>query len=80
MRTTDCFEVQLSETIYFCDIIDQVSDELLLKELDSRGLVPVSKEFLSGNSDENRRELCKLLELNMQTSKEKVINEIKTKI
>lgn len=48
MRTTDCFEVELSETIYFCDIIDQVSDELLLKELDSRVLCLLVKNFFQG--------------------------------
>ena len=85
MRTKDYFQVEIDTThdVYFEDIMDNIPSPLIIEECKTRGLsvqTSESSDFLQGNSDENRRELCRLLELNMHTSKEEVINEIKTKL
>ena len=66
------------------DVVDQVSDDILREEAIKRGIISKDGEgnrpLFSCNKDENRRAMCDSLGLNYHTSKEDIINELKTRL
>ena len=66
------------------DVLCEISDELLKQEAIETGLIIEEKEddqpFFSNNKEENKRKLCKLLDLNYFTRKVDIIHTINEKI
>lgn len=72
-------DVEVTERIYFEDIIQDIPSGLLIEELECRDIKiqdPNNVQFLDDTKDNNRRELCRMLGLNMHISKWEVMEEI----
>ena len=77
-------EYEGTERVDVEDVLCEVSDELLKQEAIERGLIIEEKEdnqpFFSNNKEENKRKLCKLLDLNYFTRKVDIIHTINEKL
>ena len=76
-------DVEVTERVYFDDIIHDIPSDILVKELERRDIKihdPNNVQFLDDIKDNNRRELCRLLGLNMHISKEVVLDEIASRL
>lgn len=77
-------EYEGTERVDVEDVLCEVSDELLKQEAIKRGLIIEEKEdvqpFFSNNKEENKKKLCKLLDLNYFTRKVDIIHTINEKL
>lgn len=77
-------EYEGTERVDVEDVLCEVSDELLKQEAIERGIIIEEKEdvqpFFSNNKEENKRKLCKLLDLNYFTRKVDIIHTINEKL
>lgn len=76
-------DVEVTERVYFDDIIHDIPSGLLMEELERRDIKiqdPNNVQFLDDTKDNNRRELCRMLGLNMHVDKEGVLDEIASRL
>lgn len=76
-------DVEVTERVYFDDIIHDIPSGLLIEELECRDIKiqdPNNVQFLDDTKDNNRRELCRMLGLNMHVDKEGVLDEIASRL
>lgn len=73
-----------TENVDVEDVLCEVSDEILKQEAIDRGIIIEDNDdnqpFFSNNKEENKRKLCKLLDLNDYTRKVDVITLINNKL
>ena len=63
------------------DVLCEVSEDVLKQEAMDRGIkIYDDSPSFDSHKDNNRRRLCELLGLNYHTSKEEIINELKTRL